>query len=205
MPFVPAPNICEVQFRTTFNGEQTMNRIHVDVLTTPTAAICASLAATCAQWWLTNVVALVPGELIIREVYVKSIESQPGPEATFSAGFPLAGSLGDPSLPNNVTVAASLRSNLTGRSARGRWYWQGLTEPQVTGNTIGAGVLVSIDGALTNLASTISGAGFLWVIVSFRTNNAPRVGGPVYFTVEDIVFVDDVVDSQRRRLPGRGR
>jgi hypothetical protein len=138
-------------------------------------------------------------------VYVKSIATQPGPEATFSAGLPAPGSLGDPALPNNVTVAASLRSNLTGRSARGRWYWQGLTEPQVTGNAIAAGVLTSIDAALTNLQSSIDGAGFAWVIVSFFTNNAPRVGGPVYFTVVDIVFVDDVVDSQRRRLPGRGR
>jgi hypothetical protein len=58
---------------------------------------------------------------------------------------------------------------------------------------------------MTNLKSVIEGLGYVWVIVSYITDNAPRVGGPVYFEVNDILIVDDVIDSQRRRLPGRGR
>jgi len=50
----------------------------------------------------------------------------------------------------------------------------------------------------------IAGLSHFWVIASYFQNGAPRVGGPVYFVVDQIVFVDGIVDSQRRRLPGRG-
>lgn len=204
MPFVPAPNIIEVQFRQTFALQQTMNRIHVNVLTVPTEAICQSVATACAVWWTNNVDSIVTSQLALREVYVKSLAVENGPQASFSSGFPAAGTLADDPLPNSVSIAASLRTGLTGRSARGRWFWQGLTESQVTGNVVTTGSLGDIDAALTALRATIVGLGYLWVIVSFISGGVPRVGGPVYFVVNDILFTDSVVDSQRNRLPGRG-
>lgn len=205
MPFVPAPLLAEVQFRTTLSGEQTMNRIHVDMLEAPDATNLAELALTCADVWTGNISAITPPELVLREVYVKSLAEQPGPEATFSATLPAAGTLGQPPLPNNVTIAVSLRSGNTGRSARGRWYWQGLTEGQVTGNQVADGTQNAIDAALTNLRLAIAGIDRQWVIASFFSGGGPRPGGPVYFPVTDILLVDGVIDSQRRRLPGRGR
>lgn len=204
MSFVPAPNIVELQFRQTFDLQRTMNRIHINVLTVPTEAICQSIATAGAVWWTNNVAPLVPPELQLREVYCKSLAVENGPQATFSSGFPAPGALGQPALPNSVSIAASLRTGLTGRSARGRWFWQGLTENQVTGNEVAAGTLTSIDAALTNLKAAIAGLGYAWVIVSFFSGGGPRPGGPVYFLVSDILFIDSVVDSQRRRLPGRG-
>jgi len=205
MPFIPAPNIVEVQWRTTFAGQETMNRIHVDVLGAPSADDVQNLATECGNWWTGNVQDLVPPDLELREVYAKSIATQPGPEATFTAGLPAAGLLGQPALPSNCSICASLRSGETGRSARGRWYWQGLTENQVAGNVVASGTQTDILAALFNLKGVISGAGFLWVIVSFYSNNVVRPGGPVYFPVNTITMVDGFIDSQRRRLPGRGR
>lgn len=204
MPFVPAPNIVELQFRQTFALQQTMNRIHVNVLTPPTEAICQAIATAGAVWWTNNVDSIVTSQLALREVYTKSLHEENGPQASFSSGLPASGTVADDPLPNSVSIAASLRTGLTGRSARGRWFWQGLTESQVTGNVVVAGSLASIDAALTNLRSSIVALGYLWVVVSYITNNAPRVGGPVYFVVNDILFTDSVVDSQRNRLPGRG-
>jgi hypothetical protein len=205
MPFVPAPNIVEVQLRATFDGQQVMNRIHVNVLHAPTEADCAAVAAAVGDWWDTNVQALVATNVVMREIYVKSVATANGPEATFSAGFPLVGTKAGDSLPNNVALAVSLRTGLTGRSARGRWYWYGITEDQVDANTMMGGTIASIDAAITNLLNEIEALGFLWVIVSYIANGGPRVGGPVYFTVNTITVVDSTVDSQRRRLPGRGR
>lgn len=205
MPFIPAPNIVEVQFRTTYGDQATMNRIHVDVFTEPTELICQGLATACGEWWVDNVLAITPTTLVLREVYVKSLASQPGAEATFSAGLPAPGTFGQPQLPNNCTIAVSLRSGLTGRSARGRWYWQGLTEGQVTGNQLGTGAETDILAAMQNLKNAVEAARYSWVIVSFFSGGGPRPGGPVYFNVTDILLVDSTVDSQRRRLPGRGR
>jgi hypothetical protein len=205
MPFVPAPNIVEMQFRTTWAGQRAMNRIHVNVFTAPTQALCQSVANAGLTWWTGNVVTLTPAALELREVFVKDISVANGFQATASPAGPLPGTNGSPSLPNNVSICASIRTGLTGRSARGRWYWQGLSESQVTDSTVSAGVLTSIDAALTNLASAIAALGFNWQIVSFQSAGVPRPGGPVYFAVSDIVFVDAFVDSQRRRLPGRGQ
>jgi hypothetical protein len=205
MPFVPAPNIVEVQFRQSLEGSQTMNRIHINVLETPTSAIILSILGNLKSWWEDNVEDLVSSNLELREMYGKSLETQPGPEATFSSGLPLAGTITTEPLPANCSLAVSLRSGETGRSSRGRWFWQGFTESQASGSTVSGGVVASIDAAMTNLKSVIDGLGYVWVIVSYFHDNAPRVGGPVYFAVNDILIVDDVIDSQRRRLPGRGR
>lgn len=204
MPFVAAPNIVEMQFRCTYDLQRTMNRIHINVLTVPTVAICQSLATAGAVWWTNNVTALTVATLGIREVYCKSLAVMNGPEASFSTGFPVVGTLGQSPLPSSTSIAASLRSGLTGRSARGRWFWQGLGETQVDGNVVTAGTITSIDAALTNLKSAITALGYTWAIVSFYSGGGPRVGGPVYFLVSDILFTDSVVDSQRKRLPGRG-
>lgn len=204
MPFVPAPNIVEVQFRYTYAGERCMNRIHVNVGDTPTAANCNELVIECGDWWLANVPPLVASTLALREVYAKSLETAIAPESTRTAGLPASGTkVGDP-LPNSTSLALSLRSAMSGRSARGRWFWLGFTEDQVDGNIVTNGAIVSLDAALTNLKSIIDGLSYVWVIVSYITNGAPRVGGPVYIDVATIAVVDSVVDSQRRRLPGRG-
>jgi hypothetical protein len=116
----------------------------------------------------------------------------------------VVGSNAGAALPNNVTACVSLRSNFAGRSARGRLYWQALTETQVVGNTIDTSVAGDIVAAVQAIDVAMTGLGYELSIVSYINNGAPRVGGPVYFFVSDILMTDFTVDSQRRRLPGRG-
>jgi hypothetical protein len=103
-------------------------------------------------------------------------------------------------LPGNVSIAVSLRTGLTGRSARGRWFWQGLTEGQVVGNTLDSGLGLSIVAAFNNLITIINAFPSTLVIASYVSNGAPRPGGPVYFIVNTALLVDLTVDSQRGRL-----
>lgn len=205
MPFVPAPNVVELQFRCTFDGEQTMNRVHVHVGGPPTQAICQALATAGLTWWTGNVTAITGATLALREVYCKGVDNLNSFEATASPPAPVPGTQVGDTLPNNCSLAVSLRSGLTGRSARGRWFWQGLTEAQVTASRVIAGTVASIDAAITNLRSAIVTLGHELIIVSYRANGIPRPGGPVYFSVINVIVVDSVIDSQRRRLPGRGR
>jgi len=204
MAFTPVINTVSVEFRTTWAGQQCENRIYVDLLTAPTQALLTALANACETWWEDNVVAITPDTLELREVFVRDQTELNGFAATASPTGALPGTGGSPSLPNNCSICASVRTLFTGRSARGRWYWQGLMESQVTGNEVSSGALTDIDAALTNLAGVIAALGHFWVIVSYISGGSPRVGGPVKFVVNDIIFVDSVVDSQRRRLPGRG-
>jgi len=204
MAFTPVINTVSVEFRTTWDAQHCENRIFVDLLTTPSQANCQALANAMLTWWTGNVVALTPANLALREVFVRDQSQLNGFAATASPTGALPGTHAAASLPNNVTICASIRTLFTGRSARGRWYWQGLCEDQVVDNTVNSGVITSIDAALTNLASVIAALGHFWVIVSYQSLGVPRPGGPVKFVVNDIVFVDAIIDSMRRRLPGRG-
>ncbi len=196
-----APTIIKVSLFQTLNGQPIMNRIHVKVAATnPTAADCATLASAVAGWWTGNVKALVGDQLSLREVHAMSLAEANGPQATFSSGLPSAGTLLAATLPGNVAFCVSLRSGFTGRSARGRWYWAGLTEAQVALNAVDGGTVTSIVAAMDNLISTITGLSASPVVVSYFSGGILRPGGPVYFVINDAIAVDNIVDSQRGRL-----
>lgn len=205
MPFVPAPNIVQVQIRATKDSQFVENRIHVNCFHEPTAADLALIAGGVETAVRTSWVDDLPGDVTLREVYVKSLHEENGIE--FTAAFPTnttGAVVGDP-LPNHVTACISLRSGQVGRSARGRMYWLGLTEPQVQGNNLTASTMAALVVDVNEVYNVFFNNGFRWVIVSYQSGGIPRPGGPVYFIVNGIIFTDSTVDSQRRRLPGRGR
>lgn len=98
-------------------------------------------------------------------------------------------------LPGNVAIVASWHTSLSGRSFRGRTYLGPLAESDVSGDTIAAG-----------LSSAI--AAFIAAIIGYRPL------GTLLFSIAsrhllgiNQVFsgtLDAIIDSQRRRLTGRG-
>jgi len=205
MPFVPAPNIIQAEIRSRLDNQQIENRIFVNVFHEPTVAdmtaIAVQLASTVQVLW----VPLMPLTWVCTEFFLRSMHAPNAPQASFpQAAGSNTGTAVSPQMPNNVTLCVSLRSNFAGRSARGRLYWQALNEAQVTGNLVNQGSADAIVQAVRDIDVRMTSIGFAWSIVSFFNNNAPRPGGPVYFEVNDVMIVDLVVDSQRRRLPGRG-
>lgn len=196
-----APTIIKGEFFYTMTSQPAMNRIHIITGTTsPTASQCAVFAAALATWWDGNIRTLVPATMQLNQVHCVALNPINGAQATFSSGLPHAGTNTGQALPNNVAFCISLRTGLTGRSARGRWYQGGLTEDQVTGNDLTAGAVTSYVAALDNLLSAISAAGGQAAIVSYFANGVLRPGGPVYFPITDALAVDSTVDSQRGRL-----
>jgi len=201
MPFVAVPAAVKVSWFYTYNGQPCMNRLYVNRgESLPTAATCAAIAQQAADWWVGNARVLVPATCELRLTEAVSVAEQNGPSATFSSGLPSVGTHASPALPGNVTICVSLRTGLTGRSARGRWYWVGLAEDQVAGNVLDAGVAVSITGAIDNLLTAMGDISSAPLIVSFQNNGVPRPGGPVKFFITDALMVDTTIDSQRGRL-----
>jgi len=201
MAFVAVPATVKVDWFYTYNGINCMNRMYVNrTESEPTAATCAAIASQAAAWWIGNAQALVPTTCALRLVQATSVAVQNGPSATFSAGLPAAGSIVSPALPGNNTLCVSLRTGLTGRSARGRWYWVGLAEAQVTGNLVEGGTATSITAAMDALLNAMNAISSAPLIVSFQSNGVPRPGGPVKFFITDALLVDTTVDSQRGRL-----
>lgn len=203
MPFVPAPNIVQVEIRAVSDGQHIENRIMVDVLTEPTAEILSDLATAVWNWCDDSYSLQLPDQVSIEAVVATDMSSAEGGQVTV-APAPLPGAVGGGALPLNATLCFSLRSTSRGRSARGRLYILALPATQVSQNTVGSTYTTNVTTILNGLKDTIDALGYVWSIVSYIHDNEPRVGGPVYFAVNNVIVVDRTVDSQRRRLPGRG-
>jgi len=141
----------------------------------------------------------------LREVVLTSLHEQNGAQVTYAPDATTTGDLTGVALPNEVSFCVSLRTGNRGRSARGRWYWLSVNQSQmVDDNNLTTQALGDLPGDMNALMAAIEAISFMPVIVSYRTNNAPRVGGPVYFPITNCTAVDSTVDSMKRRKPGVG-
>lgn len=122
---------------------------------------------------------------------------------TLSVNPPFAGGVPDEAMPNNVSYVVSFITAQRGRSFRGRNYVPGLPQTAVAGNHIVPGTRTALLAFYETLAAAAVIDEWLMVVVSRFANGAERVAG-VTTPINAFTTFDTVVDSQRRRLPGRG-
>lgn len=204
MPFVPVPNTLMAEIRYLFDGEQAENTLYFEFGSTPGIADAEALADALFTWWDTNVKPIQSSAAALREIFVTDLSSQNSFTHARVTSPPSPGQAAGQGLPNNVTTVISLRTHQRGRSFRGRNYWVGLTESQVDVNTVSGTVLANIQAAYVAIQNAIQGLGAQWVVVSRFSNGQPRTTG-VTTPITSVATVDNTVDSQRRRLPGRGQ
>lgn len=152
-------------------------------------------------WWKENCQSLVSSNIALNKIKVTDISEEDGFffEAAVTGGT--GGNIGA-ILPMNVTAAVKFNTGRSGRSYRGRNYWIGLVEGQVTADVVEAVTRVAIIAAYTDLLDHAGAEGFQWVVVSRYQNGAPLATGIATPIVS--VTMNSEVDSQRRRLFGRG-
>jgi hypothetical protein len=157
------------------------------------------------SWWINQMMPLLVQQYILREVYVVDMSSDTAPTATVTPGSETTGSVTSPSMPNNVALCVSFRTAGRGRSSRGRNYISGFGEGAVEGNRIASSVANDIKAVYQSLLDpAIFVIDWTWVVYSRYENKQPRSVASTP-AVEAVVLTDTIVDSQRRRLPGRGR
>lgn len=134
------------------------------------------------------------------ETVVRGLENVNDFEATANANAGLGSLTGAP-LPNNVSLCVTLRSGLTGRSARGRFYAMPTNAAQQSGlNTFSSSYALDVEAFLTTIKAGASGIGWTMAIISRWHDNAKRAAG-VYFPVTTLGARNFLMDSQRGRLP----
>jgi hypothetical protein len=159
-----------------------------------------SIALGIAAIFQTNYANIANGlsqDISFTQIDVQNLGGVATGTATLVISPPQAGSVIQDGMPGNVAFCVSLRTALAGRRFRGRKYFSGLGEGDVTGNTLDT----------TAAGNILSGCGTL--LADLATNGTPlSVFSPTGLTlvpVTSISSVDFFVDSQRRRLTGRGR
>jgi len=205
-PLPPIAGVYRAVMNYTYDGQECANVLHFTHAEMPAPATPADMGASLVAWWSANMRLRVPATLVLRSVTVTDLTAGGAPALEHATGLPLAGTNASAQLPNNATVAMSLRTGIRGRSFRGRLYHLGLTEADVTNNALVAANLTNLVGAyqlLVGLDSAALGANYALVILSYFANKAMRAT-PVATPVVTVTS-DGIVDSQRRRLPGRGR
>jgi hypothetical protein len=205
-PFIPIEHCVQATLQFTYAGQQARNVCYFTGMTDGTDPEPGAVAIGVYNWWNVNLRPIVPTTVTLDAIATRDMSVQTNPVFLLTAGLPLVGTGSSSSLPNNVTLAMSFRTSLSGRSYRGRMYHVGLSSTLVTSNeystTHRAALLAAYD--LLRVIKTTGGDNIARLCVASRYQNLqPRAVGIVNPVVA--VTSDWRLDSQRRRLPGRGR
>lgn len=208
MVFVPVPNTAIVEFRYNLMLQEVENTLAFEYPAGMSQAALDALTASMASWYYYYLRPIQTNRLQMREIFAKDQSEEDGITST---NVTHAGLLGQYTtgndLPTNVTFCISFRTALAGRSYRGRNYICGMKSAMIeNGNYIYPTYRNSWISAYNHLiiSGTTPPAGWRWVIASRYHDGVRRETG-VATPVTDVVVSNDTLDSQRNRLPGRGR
>lgn len=206
-PFIPVEHTCSVEMIYSNTPVIMENVMHVQGATAWSLSDLQTLRGVFNSWDQTYWASQRSGGVTLVRIRTKGLDTDHEPMEDYVLPVPRPGGQGGTNLPNNATFCIKLASGLAGRSQRGRLYFIGLNSNALTApNEVGAGFATALCVYLGNLKTMLAAANPNWklVITSFRTGGAWRTAGQ-NMAVDTFVAVDYHVDSQRRRLTGRGR
>lgn len=204
MDYIPVENTALVQLIQVLDQQRIENTLYFFRADGWDIEGLTDLGAAAAAWWVANIAPNVSQELSLVQVISTDLTTQTSPSVTVNVSPAEPGTRVQASEPNNVAICISFRTALRGRSFRGRNYISGLGVSDVTGNTFDQNLLDAIVEGYQSLVDTPLLGDTSWSVVSRFTNNEPREAGEAV-PILTALSIDNVIDSQRRRLPGRGQ
>lgn len=204
MPFQPVGNGAEFVIKGQLLGEEVVTTFPLLGLVGFTQGDLQDYCEAAADAWTTYIKPQLIGSYTFYELVGKGLRTQEDVEATVSFSGGDSGALVGSPMPNNVSLSIARKTGLTGRSNRGRIYWPGFNEADVTNNEISTARAGAIVDALEDFTTAVNSLGtFSLAIITRYSNNALRPTA-IARPITSWSVVDRVVDSMRRRLPGRG-
>lgn len=199
------PLVAAVNIRGQLFGQQVENT-HYVLLDVPWDNVGLDFLAENVGLWVENTYRAFISEAVdFTEVVATALVADIAPQGRYVFAATINGQFADANpLPGNVSACISFRTGLAGRSARGRNYVYGVPDTQVSQNNLSETWQDGIITAWQTLRALYLANSFQHVVYSQFTGGNPRPTG-LATPVTNYLFVDGVVDSQRRRLTGRGR
>jgi len=180
-----------------------MNVLNFRFSTAYTQSDLDNLAAAVDTKVGSNYLPSIADNVIYAQTHVRGLSASVDMES-FDNTHAGNGTAGGTPMPSNVTFCVSLRTGLTGRSARGRFYAVcPATGDLDTSDTMTSGYASDIVAFLDAVKTLALSAGWTLVVIS-RQNAGVRLTTAVARAVTTVEATDLAVDSQRRRLLGRG-
>lgn len=208
MAFVPVADTAKLALLFTQFGQKLVNTMWFSKSGGWSASDLNSLCVAVNSWVIAEMLPAQNDSVTFNgsEAVDMSSEGQEGVSVQQTA--PNTGGLSIGSFPGNVTAAIKFLTGFTGRSNRGRNYFVGLDAGSVTGDTIGAPAVASLLSIYDSLASYLVGLTAEHVVASLYSgideagHPVPRVAGVVHAVTS--YAMDNLTDSMRKRLAGRG-
>lgn len=205
-PFIPAPGVAQVEMLYIESGQHVENVYHVlkgDGSAAPTLTDLNAIAATFEGWEHGSAVAMRHDNTVLGKIVVRDLTTQDGPVIEHEPTTSVTGVQAIPPCPNNVTVAIKWSTAQRGRSFRGRTFHIGMCTAFVDKNQLLGATRNDFLTRYTALHDDVISLGaFKMVVVSKSHQKFWRdvaLSTPILSA-----SIDPDLDSQRRRLAGRG-
>lgn len=203
MAWQRVPNTVQVDLVFLLFGQRVQNVYYVQFGGGVDAVSLDDAATTFDQWctnnWMTNIsvdCVYIGGE-------VRNLDIEAGSILAFAPAAAVAGGIPVAAEPGNVSFSISLRTGTAGRSFRGRKYVAGMPSTQRVGNTVQPIWAQDLIDSLNNLRTVLNGVNGVLVVVSRIADGLQRLEA-LATPVNAVGLADFHIDSQRRRLTGRG-
>lgn len=210
MGTVYTPNTALIEVNMLTNGEHAQNTFYVEGLTPMGTADLEELCTQVEAWWKLYAIQEYTTKTELVSISAKAQDSATAPVWEISVTASNVGTLVADAAPNNVAFCLSFLTALGGRSYRGRNYICGIPITVISGNAITSAYA---NAWITNYETLLSELAILnrtMVVVSKYSGVNPTTGKPIprvsgiTTPITGFKWVNLDLDSQRRRLPGRG-
>jgi hypothetical protein len=204
MAFIPVDKVAQANIRALLFGQRIENTLYFSqpVSGWDGAALLAAATAL-STWWNDNLLPLLSASYILQSVFMRDLTSEDGDVVEWFGDNGEAGADTNASAPSNVAFVVKFLTGLAGRSFRGRNYIGGLGAENYTANAVALSTVNGIIAAYQDLIDGLVADVGTWVVVSRFSAGAPRTAG-LASPILTVGYSDLFVDSQRRRLTGRG-
>lgn len=217
MPFIPAVNTAQIKLNQQLHGQTVQNVFYATNNDGWSSDELAALCNAVISWWNDALADELHSDMHLVSVSARDMSTEDAAGVEIQAP-PLSGGNKNTGggMPGNVALAIKFKSGLTGRNRNGRLFLAGMSEEDVNGNTITDAVRDQILIDFGTLRDTLLGFGWTPVVASFydgtvltdlpngETRKRPVPRAMALLTPIVQYVADTNLDSQRRRLAGRG-
>lgn len=202
--FIPAPNIVCVQVVYVSASERVQNVFNVLSGGGTSVGDMNRIGAKIEDWLRTDWDNGSSSLTVVNVISMTDAGVEAGVGVERVPATALAGSVGQPPLPANVTFAVKWNTGLTGRSNRGRTFHVGITADMVLFNQINPSQRAMYLAMYTALLTKLAAGGTVdkLAVVSYCHDGDWRPTAEINPVIS--CSIDFNLDSMRRRLTGRG-
>lgn len=202
MAFIPVPNGIQLCFMFTTDSQNWQFCLMLRKSAgAPEDTDLQAVAADGSSWWTSFLKGLLNSAVTLREIIATDMTAQGAPQYRLTINE--TGTKTGGCLPLGTAVVVSHRTAMRGRSYRGRSFLSGIaTSDQNTVNTLAGATASGIVTGFGSLRTLLDGHGYDHVVASRQHNGSITTPAVVNEVVSYVV--DTLLDSQRRRLQGRG-